>query len=66
MGGQRRVGVDFDTLNSFSQEEIAEGVSYLLFKYIEKYGISQTKTEIDDDCRNKTGDYSLVGCNQKM
>ncbi|RGC17678.1 hypothetical protein DXA38_05035 [[Clostridium] innocuum] len=42
-GGQTQTGYDYNILSTFSQEEIAEGVSYLLYKYIEKYGISTEK-----------------------
>ncbi len=43
LGKQTRRGYDHNTLSTYSQEEIAEGVSYLLFKYIEKYGLSTKK-----------------------
>ena len=43
LGKQTRTGYDHNTLSTYSQEKIAEGVSYLLFKYIEKYGISTKK-----------------------
>lgn len=41
--GQTQTRYDYNILSTFSQEEIAEGVSYLLYKYIEKYGISTKK-----------------------
>lgn len=37
-----------DSLSFFSKEEISEGVSYLLFKYMNDYGISQNKNYIID------------------
>ena len=40
---QTQTRYDYNILSTFSQEEIAEGVSYLLYKYIEKYGISTEK-----------------------
>lgn len=43
LGKQTSTGYDHNTLSTYSQEKIAEGVSYLLFKYIEKYGISTKK-----------------------
>ena len=43
LGGQTKTRCDYNILSTYSQEEIAEGVSYLLFKYIEKYGISTKK-----------------------
>lgn len=39
-------GNDFDTLYSFSREELAEGVSYLLYKYTELYDIEKDKNYI--------------------
>lgn len=48
LGGQVQTRHDSNTLNTFSQEEIAEGISYLLFKYIEKYGISAKKNYFVD------------------
>ena len=33
-GGQTQTGYDYNILSTFSQEEIAEGVSYLLYTYI--------------------------------
>lgn len=41
-------GTNFNTLNSFSREEIAEGVSYLLYKYISLYGIHKEKNYFAD------------------
>lgn len=43
LGGQTQTRYDYNILSTFSREEIAEGVSYLLYKYIEKYGISTEK-----------------------
>lgn len=48
LGGQTQTRYDYNILSTFSQEEIAEGVSYLLFKYIEKYGISTEKNYFVD------------------
>ncbi len=48
MGSGKSNHTDFNKLNSYSQEEIAEGVSYLLFKYTDIYEISQEKNYFVD------------------
>lgn len=48
LGSQVQTRYDYNALSTFSQEEIAEGISYLLFKYIEKYGISAEKNYFVD------------------
>lgn len=48
MDSRPRKEGDLNSLESFPNEEIAEGVSYLLFKYVEKYGISKDKNYIID------------------
>ena len=40
--------VNFNDLNSYSREEIAEGVSYLIFKYIDKFGLKPERNYIVD------------------
>lgn len=48
IGPHRCKGTDVNTLDAFTQEDIAEGVSYLLFLYIDRYGISADKNYIVD------------------
>lgn len=48
IGLHRCKGTGVNTLDAFTQENIAEGVSYLLFLYIDRYGISADKNYIVD------------------
>lgn len=47
-GTKFKGGTNFDTLDSFSREEIAEGISYLLYKYTVLYGIDKEKNYFVD------------------
>lgn len=47
-GTKLNIGTNFNTLDSFSREEIAEGVSYLLYKYTVLYGIDKEKNYFVD------------------
>lgn len=56
---------NYNILSTFSQEEKAEGISYLFFKYIQKYEISPEKNYIVDATyinSNKIEKLILLAC----
>ena len=61
----RSENFDLNDLLSYSQEEIAEGVSYLLYRYLEKYQISKDKNYCVDAayiCSDSIDDLVLAAC----
>lgn len=65
LGRQIYNRMDFHHLENFSQEEIAEGVSYLLFLYLEKYGVYENKNyfvDVNFVCSEEIEELILLAC----
>lgn len=62
---QKHRGAEFHTLESFTLEDLAEGVSYLLFLFMDRYGISADKHYIIDAgfiCSKTINSLILAAC----